>query len=448
MIYQELYEHMIKHLSSTEIDVCLFSLTKLDWDNNVHASLDDFAENVGTTKKYMREVLKRLTYHPDKKIFEFRKNDSAGASLKFLPYRNPINFNPYVDRYSKKYNFFYTDAFKKLSLNAKRMMIIAAFEMSVTKRETFNIEKTRFYVNKEKASKLPISKRQLSKVIAEINKRLKNTVSISTVSNIYTRKEELRFEFKKGTLSEYVKNNTERFLLRKKIYLNGVQIPIQEFVCVGIEKVGKSLFRALLSEEKAYSKNFSFDEDRRKDICELARSIYDDSIKRFSQVYPSLSKKLDETDKVSAYFSSIVHDVISEYLAKTANQVAMIQDLLQDIYNNESLKGNNININKYAEIIKKKRKHESIEHILIWVSEKWVESRMEANYKKSKQQKKNFASVMEYSENIINKEKARIEKIISRIEQLKIKHIDSIKDTFDFYFNKLLHKKSRVFSSL
>ena len=40
-----------------------------------------------------------------------------------------------TDRYCKKYRFFYSDAFKTLTIHGKRLLLMGAFRMSVLKSE-------------------------------------------------------------------------------------------------------------------------------------------------------------------------------------------------------------------------------------------------------------------------------------------------------------------------
>ncbi|MFC9596962.1 hypothetical protein ACFY5J_07635 [Peribacillus butanolivorans] len=58
MIYEETYHYLLRNVSSTEFDTCLYSLLHIDWEGVVQRSLHQMAQGIGTTKKYLYQTLK------------------------------------------------------------------------------------------------------------------------------------------------------------------------------------------------------------------------------------------------------------------------------------------------------------------------------------------------------------------------------------------------------
>ncbi|MED3690922.1 hypothetical protein P4534_19315 [Peribacillus butanolivorans] len=61
MIYEETYHYLLRNVSSTEFDTCLYSLLHSDWDGVIQSPLHMMASGVGTTEKYLKQIIKKFT---------------------------------------------------------------------------------------------------------------------------------------------------------------------------------------------------------------------------------------------------------------------------------------------------------------------------------------------------------------------------------------------------
>ncbi|MFJ7755819.1 hypothetical protein ACQKGI_21510 [Peribacillus muralis] len=137
MIYEETYQYLLRNVSSTEFDTCLYALLHSDWDGVIQSPLHRMARGVGTTEKYLRQIIRKLTSPHGSVQKVFVPVDQDGELLyKFnLGAASILGFYSKSDRYCKKYRFFYSDAFKGLSIHGKRLLLMAAFRMSVLRSE-------------------------------------------------------------------------------------------------------------------------------------------------------------------------------------------------------------------------------------------------------------------------------------------------------------------------
>lgn len=60
MIYEETYHYLLRNVSSTEFDTCLYSLLHIDWEGVVQRSLHQMAPGIGTTKNIYIKHLKNF----------------------------------------------------------------------------------------------------------------------------------------------------------------------------------------------------------------------------------------------------------------------------------------------------------------------------------------------------------------------------------------------------
>ncbi|MEF2097454.1 hypothetical protein V3595_22830 [Bacillus sp. CFBP9009] len=61
MIYEETYQYLLRNVSSTEFDTCLYALLHSDWDGVIQSPLHMMARGVGTTEKYLRQIVNKFT---------------------------------------------------------------------------------------------------------------------------------------------------------------------------------------------------------------------------------------------------------------------------------------------------------------------------------------------------------------------------------------------------
>ncbi|MFP7487303.1 hypothetical protein SFC65_24435 [Priestia filamentosa] len=385
MIYEETYQYLLHNVSSTEFDVCLYSLLHTDWDGTIQAPISVIAEKAGTKTKYLRQIVQRFTSYKRRHIF-VPVQTSEGTKYKFnLGPTRSLGFSK-TDRYCKKYSFFYSESFQNLSINAKRLLLMAAFKMSTLKSESIFLKYNEVVPSRHSTGIPFFTKGRLLSALEEIQSSdLSSTVSVGLGSNIYDRKLIISFNFEKGTLHSFINNNTERHLLRKKIFQFGFQEFLSDEFCIEIEKVGKYLYNSLLRVQKSVKNGVI--SGAKDELLKLARFIYDGSISRLSKALHSNKHFLTEPKQGAAYFSQVMYDISLEETAKYAHRAESIKSLLnnQFLHKNisETYEGKEnvgfIDIDRQTAAIKEK--FEVAEHLYSllknWCAE-WVISRFKS----------------------------------------------------------------------
>lgn len=388
MIYEETYRYLLTNVSSTEFDVCLYSLLKLDWDGHVRASLDELVKGGGTTKKYMRDIIKKFVSKAKGRFVFVPSYTSEGELYRFnLGKTSNMGFNEKTDRYCKKYDFFYEKAFQELPINAKRLLLMGAFRMSVSKSEKVSFSLDEIVPSSLNKSSLPFTKKRLAEAIAAINvSGLSEVVSLSFATNIFTRNKEVIMTFAAGTLNNYKENHTERWLLRKRLYKAGYQSYLTDDVCLEVEKVGKYLYNSFTRLEKETTRQQGVVSNAKDEVVKLVRYIYNTSIDKLASVLNTKQDELREPKQVSAYFSSIVHAVTMEELSKYAHQAESVRSLLDMNFLHKAIceKESNRSVD-YLEVDERlspiHEKHSFIMHITTILEnwcEEWIISRVKA----------------------------------------------------------------------
>ncbi|WP_456363967.1 hypothetical protein [Priestia aryabhattai] len=331
MIYKETYQFLLHNVSSTEFDTCLHSLSSTDWDGVIQSSTQQLADRVGTSKKYMKQIVKKFSRKLSRKVL-VPVHTEEGIKYKFnLGKHKNLGFNDKTDYYCKNYSFFYDKSFKSLPINAKRLLLMGAFEMSVSNSEQVKYNFNDIVPSTYSEGNSFFNRSRLLKAMEAIKKSaLNEIVDIALVYNIHNRKEVIMFTFKPGTLKDYVENHTERALLRQNVYEAGLLQPLNDEVCKEVLGVGSSLFKALLEIDKEKSNKQKVICGAKDELLKLARFVYNRSVKKFAVALRSKKNKhlLVQAKEASAYFSKIIYEEISEEMGKYAHQADSIESLL------------------------------------------------------------------------------------------------------------------------
>ncbi|MGF9891889.1 hypothetical protein [Priestia megaterium] len=327
MIYKETYQFLLHNVSSREFDACLYSLLKIDWDGVIHATSQEVAEAIGSKKKYLKQIVKKYSKLLSRKVLVPFKDKYI---LNIGKHKN-LGFKKITDLYCKKYSFFYTPEFRSLPLNAKRLILMGAFEMSISETEKLVIDYNNIVPSKRSEGNSFFTRGRLLNAIQAIqNSPFKRFVNVSMFSTIHDRQELVSFSFEDGTLKKFEKNHTERTLLRQKMLKAGFLELLSDDFCKDIQSVGKSIFNKLTKLEKENSKKRGLVCGVKEDLLEIARLVYDRSIKKMAIAMNKPKNKhfLTETKEASAYFSAIVRDELTQEMLKYQNQVDSYKDLL------------------------------------------------------------------------------------------------------------------------
>ncbi|MGE7604447.1 hypothetical protein ACQKL5_18530 [Peribacillus sp. NPDC097675] len=316
MIYEETYRYLLRHVNSTEFDACLYSVLHMDWDGVIQSPIHQMAKGMGTTEKYLKKIFKKSS-----------SSQMGGGRRIFIPVEQELgkyqfnlgptgSFTNSKDRYCKKYRFFYSDAFRNLPLPAKRLVLMAAFKMSVNKSEDLSLN----YEDIIQLGSSLAKRNQILDMMNIINQALGDIMTFTVASSTFTRKEILIASFRTGTLKEYLENRTERLMLRKTIYEAGYLEHIEDKVCVELERVGKYIFRSFIQIAEAPIK---------EELLKLARFVYHSSLQKLGSALNSNKHLLAEPKEASAYFSTIVYNEALKQMATYAHQAACIKDLIE-----------------------------------------------------------------------------------------------------------------------
>ena len=216
MIYEETYRYLLNEGSSAKFDACLYSVLHMDWEGVIRSPFHQMAKTLGTTEKYLKRIIRdfsepkeggRRVFVPHQPVpgsFRFNLGSAPGLATK-------------KDRYCKKYRFFYTDAFRGLPLPAKRLVLVAAFRMSIHQNETLPLHFQDIIASISSFSR----KKEINAAVETINRTLGDTVLFTTASSLHTHEEFIIASFKTGTLQEFHENRTERMLLRQTMFEAG-----------------------------------------------------------------------------------------------------------------------------------------------------------------------------------------------------------------------------------
>lgn len=378
MIYEETYQYLLRNVSSTEFDTCLYALLHSDWDGVIQSPLHMMARGVGTTEKYLRQIINKFTA-PQGSLKEVFVPVHQGEDILYKFNLGPasnLGFNRKTDRYCKKYRFFYSDAFKILTIHGKRLLLMGAFRMSVLKSEEVLFDYSEIVPD---SSSLFTRKRLLDAIDA-VHDALGHLVRISFASRAFSKKEVLVFTFTEGVLEQYKENRAERTLLRRTIFNAGFLGHINDSVCRELERIGKYIFRSFLQE----ATNPGVSNDTQQELLKLARFVYSHSLKKFGKALPANKQLLLAPKQASAYLSKIIYNETLEQMVKFSHQAESIKSLLERVHFHRDISekalGREVNDLEMADhiepILHKYHQAEFIRNVLNGWCETWLISRV------------------------------------------------------------------------
>ena len=314
MIYEETYRYLLRKVSSIEFDTCLYALLHTDWDGVVQSPLHRMAAGIGTTEKYLKHIIGKLSRPQSgmkRVLAPVRQTGGVFYRFNLGPVSN-LHFDGKKDRYCKKYRFFYSSTFKRLPISAKQLLLMAAFRMSTEKSEEVMLEYREVLCDCG-----PLTKKGMLDAITAIQASGLE-VTASFVSKVYTKQEAILFTFKPGTLDAYLENRTEREALRRTLFDQGFFGTLQDDVYCELESVGKYLFRSFTKDAGP----------NREELQKLARFIYTHSLKKLPRAFLLHLPLQQEPKQAAAYFSTVIYGEILDQMAKYAHQAASIGSLL------------------------------------------------------------------------------------------------------------------------
>lgn len=424
MIYEDTYTFLLNKCSSKEIDIVLYIINNTNWNNIIEADFYDIAKKTNTTKKYVKQIFKKFnSLFKGKKILSASKTKDNSYTV--LLGKSSLFYSK-GDKYGKKYAFLYTKKFQDLSLYAKRILLKAAMDVSLTNSKTLYLPVNYFVYRNEMTSGHIPSKNVLANTLEEINNVFKDELKVALTSTILTKQESIFVEFNVNILENTLHNHTERSELKKVLFKSGFFEVLTENQYIEIEKVGKYVFNSLLEHATKINKGLS------DDMLDIARYVYRKSLADLARSLHSFLDNEKEEGELAAYFSAIVFSNMSNELAKQENQYNMLDSLIKKIKGLFTDKNN------------EKEKAQSVMGILKnWV-EDWAFSRCQkekeesyaANHKKVERNKELKHSI----NNILERTEIEMIKYSLNHNEIKVSLISSLRKQVTEYID-ILNKR-------
>lgn len=375
MIYEDIYDYMLRKVSSKEIDILLLLANQVDWGSIVRVDNYQLAKEAGTTIKYVKSVLKKFTSHlTDKRVLKKVAEDT----YIFLKGKSNVLHHK-SDIYCKKFEFLYGDTFQELSVYGKRILLTAAMRFSLTGQREAYLPVSDFIFRNNLTSGLVPSRSVLVSEINKINALYGLTMTVGVTSVLSKRVEYIYIEVREDLLEDVRNNHAERGYLRKVLFESGYAGYLTDDYCIEIEKVGKHIFNYLVVESKGYAETYNGDYTR--EMMDVAREIYATSIKRIAKQLHKLINKGEEASAISAYFSSIVFSVLLEETAVNKNKKSVIERVISRL----------TRVEKEAEYEMRVKNVDILLTILDAWCFKWVLTRFKEEGETTEDTKKNIA---------------------------------------------------------
>ncbi|MCC2248884.1 hypothetical protein JUJ52_02790 [Virgibacillus sp. AGTR] len=328
MIYEDVYNFLLKKASAKEIDIILEMIRNTDWNGRLRIDISTLSKRVGTTKKYVKEIIHKFTsLKRGKHILKVDNSDPDFPYVMVLG-KSSLFYNK-GDKYGKKYGFLYSKEFQTLSVYAKRIILTAVMDVSLSNKTTASLRVSNFVYRDEVSTGLIPSKSTLYRTIEEINTIFSSKLKVSLATSFFLKKEVIRVSFDASYLEQVVHNHTERFELRKVLFEHGFEDYVSDDYCIEIERVAKYVFNSLITGAKQVTKENRNVTGLIDTMMNIARYVYEKALVKLSK---SLYKVLDEnedTGALSAYFSAVLFSVMAEEMAKHQHQADTIQSLVE-----------------------------------------------------------------------------------------------------------------------
>ncbi len=302
----------LRDMNATQINLNLYFSLNTDWNKRVHGCVEEWAADIDSGVKWVKKVIRKgiASGH-------YACDPQDPNALLFNITSTSADYNKYETKYCKHYSFLYSDAFRNLPVNAMRILLIAAYELSVQanhKNKPQNVVRLRKDAVKEL---LPVDEVKLSKALADLQKAAGIPVQLS----FYQKKDHkgathefIEFIFEEDALNSVYHNNVEKNLLQWAAFEHHMDGVLQDAHYDAILRVAKYLFNLMGSAHRS-----------------LARKLYQESLEvLFSQL-----RKMDlmGPEQLSAYYRGIVlqyvQEPLQEALVETAIEWAETENLAE-----------------------------------------------------------------------------------------------------------------------
>ncbi|WP_099301914.1 hypothetical protein [Bacillus sp. Marseille-P3800] len=318
MIYKDTYQFLINDASSKEIDVCLYLLTKQDWLGIVNIDYCDIAANCNTKTRYVKSLIKKLSRPMNSALLACARKPFISPVFQFGADAYRINFgmnkleNTQANfKYMKKFSFFYTKEFQSLKISAKKLLLVAAFNVSLTNNV---LQRLRF---DDLVKDIPgVSKRAILDSLAEIEKG----VGFKTRIVKALKKNYAEIIFPEDINSCFIEEKEESMLFEAVAFECGGEKFSSPAVIEEVLKTGKSFFNTLFKASKEEGALSLFD-----DLTSAMRRTYKESLyDLFSGVH---KEGLSEPKEISAYLRGVLINKLPNLISTHSEEQSRIEAL-------------------------------------------------------------------------------------------------------------------------
>ena len=175
-------------INASQINLNLLFCLNVDWNKRVHGCVE-LAAAIDSGVKWVKKVIRKGITSAHYAC------DPQDPNALFLTITSTsADYNKYETKYCKNYSFLYSDAFRKLPVNAMRILLIAAYKVSVQtnhKNKPKNVVRLRKEFLKDL---LPVDEAKFAKAM----KDLKEAAGIPVQLAFYQKKDH------KGATHEFI----------------------------------------------------------------------------------------------------------------------------------------------------------------------------------------------------------------------------------------------------
>lgn len=320
-----MHHFLINDASSKEIDVCLYLTTKQDWLGVIHIDVHQIAAACRTTVRYAKTVVQKLSKPLSHSVHEYGRKPFLSPVFQFGQNAYKLNFGMNkleakhaTYHYMKKFSFFYTENFQSLTIAAKKLLLVAAFDVSLTNNTKQRL-KLKDLLTNESTRVRGFTKAIVSDAVEDIEKKMGFAARFVKAHFRHY----VEIEFPLDVNRQYVMENEEQHRLEEVAFECGGEEVLTDEVTQEILKTGKGFFNGLFEATKTEAGFAHFE-----DLTAILRKTYRDSLyDLFSGIH---KENLSEAKAISAYLRGIMINKFPNILNALSEEQARYEALQEN----------------------------------------------------------------------------------------------------------------------
>ncbi|CAI8945145.1 hypothetical protein EMIT07CA2_550058 [Brevibacillus sp. IT-7CA2] len=402
MITQQMISKL-REMNATQINLNLYFSLHIDWNRQVRGSIQEWAAAIKSDVRWVQKVIRKgiASGH-------FSRHAQDPDALIFNLTTSAVEFNKFTTKYCKHYKFLYCDAFRKLPVNAMRIVLIAAYEASIQSNNKNKPANTVRIHKDELLSLLPVDEVKFRHALTELSKADELPIHFEEIKQKDTKGKEhtfIEFTFTEDQIAQVLENHTEKSLLQWSIFEHQMDRAITDKHYEAILSVAKYLFNVLGPSYR-----------------DLARQIYQESLDVLLTQVRTMDKM--EPDQLSAYYRGIVLNFLQEPLqhlmVETVTRLAERESIANTlIATHQQLSEKRVNVNSWigyepnlfnkTEITQLREQYAFLQEC----TKKWMKAKIQSEINKSSRQSDEHSSVAtEIANDLVKSLKAKTDSVI------------------------------------